>query len=62
VSNLQPTDEYKGNNFLPTLGDLGEFLLEEIEVRLEAVSLPHSDREKVVIVSLSLLAGSLLSE
>ena len=62
VSNLQSVNECEGSNFFPTVGDFGELTLKEIEVRLEAVSLPHSDREEVVVVSLSLLAGGVLGE
>jgi len=32
VSNLQPADECESGNFLPTVRDLGELILEEIEV------------------------------
>jgi len=35
-------------------------ILEEIEVQLDTVSLPHSEREEVVVIPLSLLAGSVL--
>ena len=59
VSNLQPANVCDGSNFLPTVGDFGELILEEIEVRLEIVSLPHFDREEVVVVPLSLLVGGL---
>jgi len=62
VSNLQPTDECEVGNFLPTVGDFTELILEEIEVRFEVVSLHHSDREEVVAVPLSLLAGGVLGE
>ena len=59
---LAATDECEGGNFLPIVGNFSELILKEIEVRLEAVSLPHFDREKVVVVPLSLLAGGILSE
>ena len=59
---MQPADKCKGDNFLPTVGDFGELILEVIDVRLKAVSLPHSDREKVVTVPFSLLAGDVLGE
>jgi len=59
---LQPTDECEGGNFLSTIGDFGELILKEIEVQLEVVSLPHSDREEVVVVPLSLLAGGILGK
>ena len=62
MSNLQPADECEGGNSLPTVGDFGELILEDIERRLEAVSLHHSDRKKVVDVPLSLLAGGVLGE
>ena len=60
VSNLQLANECEGGNFLPTVEDFGELILEEIEVRFEVVSLPHFDREEVVIVPLNLLTGGVL--
>ena len=59
VSNLQPANECEGCYFFPTIGDFGELILKEIEVRLEVASLPHSDREEVAAVSLSLLVGGI---
>jgi len=59
---LQPADECKGSNFLPTVGDFSELIFKEIEVRHEVVSLPHSDSEKVVAASLSLLVKNILGE
>ena len=38
MSNLQLANECEGGNFLPTVEDFSELILEEIEVRLEAVS------------------------
>jgi len=32
VSNLQPAGKWEGSNFLPTVGDFGELVLEEINV------------------------------
>ena len=46
----------------PTVGDFCEFILEEIEISLEAVSLPYFDGEEVVVVPLGLLAGVVLGE
>jgi len=60
--NLQPTDKYVDDNFLCIVESFGELILKEIKVRLEAVSLPHSDRKEVVAVSLSLLVGGILGE
>jgi len=60
VSNLQPVDECEGINFLRTVENFGELILEEIEVRLEAVSLPLFNGEEVVVVPLSLMAGGIL--
>ena len=62
MRNSQPIDECEGNNFLPTVRDFEELILEEIEVRLEAISLPYSDREEMVAVPLRLLAGGVLDE
>jgi len=59
---LQPADEYEGGNFLLTVGDFDALILKEIEVRLKVVFLPHSDREEVVVVPLSLLTGGVLGE
>ena len=30
VSNLQPTDKCEDDNFLPTIGDFGKLILEQI--------------------------------
>ena len=40
----------------------GELILEKVEVRLETISLHHSDREEVVVIPLNLLAGGVLGE
>ena len=58
---MQPVDECEGGYFLPTVG-FDELILKEIEVRLEAISFPHSDREEVVVVPLSLQDGGVLGE
>ena len=61
VSNLQPADECEGNNSPHSLR-LWSVNSGRNWVRLETVSLPHSDREEVLIVPLSLLAGGVFGE
>ena len=61
VSNLQPADECTGSNFLPTVGDFGELILKELRYDLR-FSLPHSDREEVVVVTLSHLTRGIMGE
>jgi len=62
MSNLQAIDESKGDNFLSTIGDFDELILEEIKIRLEVVSLPHFVGEEVVVFPISILAGGVLGE
>ena len=45
---------------LTAVVDLGQLALEVVDVRFEAVALPHLDDEKMVIVSLSLPARCVL--
>ena len=62
VSNLQPTDKCEGGNFLPTVRYFSKLIQEEIKVGHEVVFLSHSDREDVVVISLSYLTGGVLGE
>ena len=50
------------HDVLTTIRDFGELALEEADVRLEAVTLPHHDREEMMVVFLSLLERDILSE
>jgi len=59
---LQPTDEYKCQYLLTTVGDLGELALKEIDVVIEVISWPHLDGEEVVTTPLGFLASSVLCE
>jgi len=42
--------------------DLSELALEEADARLEAVILPHLDREEVMVILLGILVRGVLSE
>ena len=62
MGRYKPADECESDNFFLTIGDFSELILKEIEVRLEAISLPHYHKEEMVIVPLSLLARDLFCE
>ena len=62
MRNLQPADECESRDNFVTVRDLGELALEEADVRLEIVTLPHLDGEEVMIVLLDLLLRDKLSE
>ena len=62
MRNLQPADERKSRDIFTAVRDLGKLALEEANVRLEAVTLPHFDGEEMMVVLLSLLARGILSE
>ena len=47
---------------LTAVGDLGQLALEVADVRFEAITLPHLDREEVMAVFLGLLEGCVLGE
>ena len=44
VSHLQSADEHEYRYLLIKVGDLGELVLEEVDVGFEAVSRPHPER------------------
>jgi len=60
LSDLQSTDE-RERRCLTTVGDLGELILEEVDVGLEAVFRSHPDEEEVV-TTLGFLASGVLCE
>jgi len=62
VSGLQPTDECVCRYFLTAIEDLGELILEEVDVGFEAISWPHFDGEEVMATPLRFLASSILCE
>ena len=62
VKNLQPTDEYECRDIFISVRNFGHLALEVANVGLGAVTLPHFDREEVIVVLLGLLAGGILSE
>jgi len=53
VRTLQPADEYESRDIFTAVRDLGELALEEVDVRLEAVPLPHLDEEEVMLFFLA---------
>jgi len=56
VSDLQPTDECERRDLFTTIRDFGKLALKEVDVGFEAVSLPHLNREEVMVILLDLLA------
>jgi len=62
VSDLQSTSEHEFIYLLIIVGDLGELVLKEVDVRLEAVSQPHPDREEAITTPLGFLASGVLCE
>ena len=54
VRNLQPADERESIDIFTAIRDLGELALEQADVRLEAVTLPHLKGEEVMVVLLDL--------
>jgi len=55
-------NERECRDVFTAVGDLGELALDEANVRLEAVILPHLDGEEVVAILLGLLTRGVLSE
>jgi len=49
LSDLQPVDEPKREDFFTTFGYFGYLALEEFDVQLETVSLHHLDGEEMTI-------------
>ena len=49
---MQPANECERRNLFTAVGDSGQLALEETGIKLEAVSRPHLDGEKVVDASL----------
>jgi len=62
VRDLQPVNECECRDILTAVGDLSQLVLQVADVGFEAISLPHHDIEKVVIVPLTLLARCVLGE
>ena len=62
VRNLQPADERECRYIFTAVGNFGEPVLKIADVRLEAINLPHFDREEVVVILLGLPAGGILRE
>jgi len=62
VSDLQPADECEYKYFLIAIGDLGELVLQKIDVRFEASFWPHFDGEDVMAIPLGFLASNILCE
>ena len=60
VSNLQPTDECERRDLFTAIRDFDKWALKEVDVRFEAVSLPHLDREEMMVILLGLLARGVL--
>jgi len=53
VRNLQPADECECRDIIVVVKNFGWLALTVIDVRLEAVALPHFDDENVVVVLLA---------
>ena len=49
---MRPANERECKDVFIAVGDLGELTLKEVDVRLEAVTLPHLDGEEVIVVLL----------
>ena len=62
VSDMQSTNECKCRYLLITVEDLDKMVLEEFDVRLEAVSRPHPDGEKVLTTPLGFMVSGILCE
>ena len=62
MSDLKFVDEHECRYLLTIVGDLGELVLKEVNVRLEAVSQPHPDGEGVVTTPLGFLTSGILCE
>jgi len=62
VSDLQSANDRECRYLLTIVGDYGELVLKEVDVRLEVVSLPHPDGEKVVTTPLGFLVSGILCE
>ena len=62
VSDMQSTNECKCRYLLITVEDLGKMVLEEVDVRLESVSRPHPDGEKVLTTPLGFMVSGILCE
>ena len=59
---MQSADEREFRYIFTAVGNLGKLALKVADVGLEAVTLPHFNGEKVVIILLGLSVGSVLSE
>ena len=59
---LQSTDERECRDIFTVVENLGELVLEVINVRLEAVILSHFDREEVAVILLGLPIGGILGK
>ena len=62
LRDLQSADERGCGYILSIVGNFGKLDLKVVNVGLKAIVLPHFDGEDVVIVLLSFLTGSVLSE
>ena len=61
MCDLQLADECECHYLLTTVEDIGELVLEEIDIGFETVSRSHLNREEVV-TTLSFLASGVLCE
>jgi len=62
VRNLQPANERECRDVLTAVKDFDEFALEETDVRIKVVTLPHLNGKEVMVVLLDPLARDVLSE
>ena len=62
VKTPQLTDERECRKIFTAVGNLGELVLEEADVRLESVALSYFDGDEVVVIILGLPTGGVLGD
>jgi len=62
VRDLQSAGECECKDILTAVGNLGKLALEVADVGFEAITLPHLNEEKVMVVLLGLSLRGVLSE
>ena len=62
MTDLQPADECECRDIFTAVENFSQLALKVDDVGLEAITLPHFDGEKVVVILLDLLTGGILSE
>jgi len=62
VRNLQSAEERECRYIFTVVENFGQLALEVTDVRLEVITLPHFDREDMVVILLGLPTGGILGE